>query len=81
MMNQHGPARTNTEGHVEEQLLTIDEVAGRLRVSRWSINRYIKSGALKAIKADGRNGAVRIEVSALAAFIQAHTVTAEERTR
>jgi excisionase family DNA binding protein len=69
---------------VEEQHLTVDEVAGLLRVSRWSVGRYIKSGALKATKADGRNGAVRIPLSSYAAFIEDHTehpVTAEERTR
>ncbi|MEV4384364.1 helix-turn-helix domain-containing protein [Micromonospora sp. NPDC049580] len=66
---------------MDEQFLTIDEVAGRLRVSRWSVRRYIESGALKATKADGRNGAVRIPLSSYVAYIEAHTVTAEERTR
>jgi excisionase family DNA binding protein len=66
---------------VDEQHLTVDDVANILRVSRWSVGRYIKSGALRATKATGRNGAVRIPVSALSAYIEAHTVTAEERTR
>lgn len=66
---------------MEEQFLTVDEVATRLRVSRWSVGRYISSGALKAIKAPGPNGAVRIPESSYAAFITDHTVTAEERTR
>ncbi|MEU5965925.1 helix-turn-helix domain-containing protein [Micromonospora parva] len=66
---------------MDEQFLTIDEVAGRLRVSRWSVHRYIKSGALKAIKADGRNGAVRIPLSSFVQCVNDHTVTAEERTR
>ncbi|MEK8108696.1 helix-turn-helix domain-containing protein [Micromonospora sp. M12] len=68
-----------------EEFLTIDEVAERLRVSRWSVSRYIKSEALHAIKGDGRNGPVRISLSSYVAFIEAHTqprtVTAEERTR
>ncbi|WP_431728238.1 helix-turn-helix domain-containing protein [Verrucosispora sp. TAA-831] len=68
-----------------EQHLTVDEVADLLRVSRWSVGRYIKSGALEATKADGRNGAVRVRLSSYVAFIEAHTegriVTAEERTR
>lgn len=66
---------------MEEQFLTVDEVAERLRVSRWSVGRYISSGALKAVKADGRNGAVRISAASYAAFINDHTVPAEERTR
>lgn len=64
-----------------EQHLTVDEVAALLRVSRWSIGRYVKSGALSATKAPGPKGAVRIPVSALNAFIEAHTEHAEERTR
>lgn len=69
--------------HVEtERFLTVEEVAAILRVSRWSIGRYIAAGALKAIKSDGPNGSLRIPVSALTAYIEAHTVTAaEERTR
>ncbi|MGC4769239.1 helix-turn-helix domain-containing protein [Micromonospora sp. DT44] len=66
---------------MEEEFLTVDEVAARLRVSRWSVGRYITSGALHAIKGDGRNGPVRIPISSYRAYIDAHTVTAEERTR
>lgn len=65
---------------MEEQFLTVDEVAARLRVSRWSVGRYIKSGSLKAVKAPGPKGAVRVSISSYVAFIEAHTVTAEERT-
>ncbi len=65
-----------------EQQLTIDEVAQYLRVSRWSITRYIKSGELGATKDSARrNGAVRIPLSSLNDFIAAHTVTASEETR
>ncbi|SCL16504.1 DNA binding domain-containing protein, excisionase family [Micromonospora pallida] len=63
-----------------EQYLTVDEVAKSLRVSRWSIGRYIKAGALTAIKADGPNGSIRIPLSSLTAYLEAHTVKAEERT-
>jgi excisionase family DNA binding protein len=66
---------------VVEQHLTVDEVADLLRVSRWSVGRYIKSGALKATKAPGPNGAVRIPISSYQAYIEAHTVTASEETR
>lgn len=63
---------------MEEQHLTVDEVAELLRVSRWSVGRYIKAGALKATKAAGPNGALRIPVSSYREYIQAHTVTARE---
>jgi excisionase family DNA binding protein len=66
---------------VDEQHLTVDEVADLLRVSRWSVGRYIKSGELKAIKACGANGAIRIPLSSYRAYIKAHTVTASEERR
>ncbi|MEU8329847.1 helix-turn-helix domain-containing protein [Micromonospora sp. NPDC048839] len=64
-----------------DRYLTVDEVASVLRVSRWSVGRYITSGALHAIKGDGRNGPVRIPLRSLNAYIENHTVSAEERTR
>jgi len=63
---------------LEEQFLTVADVAALLRVSRWSVKRYIDSGELRAIKADGRNGAIRIPVSSYRDYIERHTVTAEE---
>lgn len=64
-----------------EQYLTVEDVAKILRVSRWSVGRYIETGALKAIKAEGPKGAIRIPLSSLTAYIEAHTVTAKERTQ
>lgn len=63
-----------------ERFLTVEEVAEILRVSRWSVGRYIKAGALNAIKGDGPNGSIRIPLSSVTAYIEAHTVRAEERT-
>lgn len=63
---------------MEEQYLTVGEVADLLRVSVWTVRRYTKSGALRATKADGPNGSLRIPVSAYREYIQAHTVTARE---
>lgn len=63
---------------MEEQYLTVAEVADLLRVSRWSVGRYIDAQELTAIKADGKNGAVRVPVSSLRDYIDRHTVTAEE---
>lgn len=43
------------------KLLTVEEVADRLRVSRFTVYRWIKKGILEAIKIDG---AVRVEEEA-----------------
>lgn len=64
---------------MEDQHLTVKEVAQTLRVSRWSVGRYIAAKELEAIKADGPNGAVRIPLSSLRDYIRRHTVTAEEK--
>lgn len=63
---------------MDEQHLTVAEVAERLRVSEWTVRRWIKSGALRAIQADGPNGAYRIPASGYREYLDAHTVTAEE---
>jgi Response regulator of citrate/malate metabolism len=69
---------------VEEQFLTVDEVAESLRISRWSVGRYINAGLLEAVKLPGpdgrpsRNGAVRIPLRSYEQFIQRNTVTARE---
>ncbi|WP_320066707.1 helix-turn-helix domain-containing protein [Micromonospora sp. RTGN7] len=64
-----------------DRFLTVQEVAEILRVSRWSVGRYIDAGALEAVKGDGPNGSIRIPLRSLNAYIDAHTVNAEERTR
>lgn len=63
---------------MQERYLTVKEIAGVLRVSRWSVGRLIEAGELSAVKADGRNGAIRIPESSVHAYIQRHTVTAKE---
>lgn len=63
------------------EFLTVDEVATALRVSRWSVRRYIAAEELEAVKAPGRNGAVRIPLRSYQAFIQRNTVTASEEER
>lgn len=60
------------------KFLTVDEVGEILRVSRWSVARYIAAGELTAVKADGRNGAVRVPVESVQQYIETHTVNAEE---
>jgi excisionase family DNA binding protein len=65
---------------VDQPFLTVDEVGAYLGVSRWSVTRYIKAGALEAIKlGDARNAPIRVPLSSVQACIQSHTVTAEEK--
>ncbi|MFC8846744.1 MULTISPECIES: helix-turn-helix domain-containing protein [unclassified Micromonospora] len=65
-----------------DRFLTVQEVADVLRVSRWSVGRYIEAGALEAIKGDGPNGSVRIPLRSLHAYIEARTVgSPEAKTR
>ncbi|MFG1802421.1 helix-turn-helix domain-containing protein [Micromonospora carbonacea] len=64
-----------------DRFLTVQEVADILRVSRWSVGRYIGAGALEAIKSDGPNGSVRIPLRSLRAYIEAHTITIAEGGR
>lgn len=51
------------------KLLTLDEVAERLQVSRRTVQRHIKAGKLVAIK---MNRAVRVRHSDLEKFIEEH---------
>lgn len=64
-----------------DRFLTVQEVAGVLRVSRWSVGRYIGAGALEAIKGDGPNGSIRIPLRSLHSYIEAHTIAGVEGGR
>lgn len=67
---------------MEHQFLTVDEVADALRVSRWSVGRYIAAGELEAVKSPGaRNSAVRIPLRSYQDFIRRNTVTASKEMR
>ena len=59
---------------VDERYLTLPEVAERLKVSRRTIYRWIKSGDLNAYQF-GRE--YRITESALKDFLEAHRFRAE----
>ncbi|XTZ18153.1 helix-turn-helix domain-containing protein [Micromonospora echinospora] len=63
---------------MDEQYLTVREAATYLGLSRWTVRRYVDLGELSAIKGDGERGAFRISASSVRAYIQRHTVTAEE---
>lgn len=61
--------------------MTIDECAALLRISRWTVSRMVKDGELTAVKAKGRNGAVRIETASVDDYLARHTVQATASTR
>jgi excisionase family DNA binding protein len=53
-----------------QQLLTVAEVAARLRQSRWSVYRKIERGELSAVRvSDSPNGPLRVPADELDAFI------------
>ncbi len=53
-----------------DKLLTCEQVAEKLKVSIFSVYRYVKAGKLKAIKYTARN--FRIEEKDLKQFIKKH---------
>jgi len=57
---------------VEEELLTVSEVARRLRVDDTTVRRWIKSGALEAITLPhkGKRQAYRVKKSTLDKLLQ-----------
>jgi excisionase family DNA binding protein len=58
-----------------EELLTVREVARRLRVDDTTVRRWIKSGALEAITLPhrGKRQAYRVKKSTLDALLQSPT--------
>ena len=56
---------------MDEQLLTVEEVARRLRVDETTVRRWIKSGTLEAITLPhrGKRQAYRIRQSTLDAIL------------
>lgn len=61
--------------------MTVDEVAAWLRVSRWTVGRLVKTGELTAIKAGGRNGAIRVDADSVEDYLKRHTIQATASTR
>ena len=53
-------------------LLTMQEVANRLKVSVWTVRRYIRDGKLKAIKL---NRGLRVREEDLERFLQEREIT------
>jgi excisionase family DNA binding protein len=57
------------------ELLTISEVALAMKVSERTVRRLIKSGDLPAYRVGGR-GQLRVEMSELERYVEAHRVRA-----
>lgn len=59
---------------MEQQYLTVREVADYLGISRWTVVRYVEVGELDAIKANGERGAYRVSMASVSAYLDRHTV-------
>ncbi len=54
------------------QYLTVDEVATRLKVSSWTVKRWLRDGELKGVRL-GKNGPWRTSEEDLARFLEEST--------
>lgn len=57
-----------------QPMLPVSAVCERLACSRTTAYRLIRTGALKAHKNPGPNGALRVSEESLDAYLAAHTV-------
>jgi excisionase family DNA binding protein len=60
-------ARHNTE-HVEDELLTVEEAAGRLKLHPVTVRNMLRAGAIRGMKIGTQKW--RVPVSALKDFIE-----------
>lgn len=59
-----------TAQHEPQQLLTVNEVAERLRLSRYTIYRLISAGTIPAVRVgQGRFAPLRVDAAELHEFI------------
>jgi excisionase family DNA binding protein len=65
--------------HMNEQLLTVEEVAERLRLDPEAVRRYLRSGELRGMRF-GNRGGWRISEVDLAAFLAARRPDPYEQT-
>ena len=56
---------------VAEELLTVSEVAARLRVSEYTIRNWLRAGRLKGYRPGGTKAGWRIKATNLAQFVAA----------
>jgi excisionase family DNA binding protein len=60
------------------KLLTVDQVADRLQVSKWSVYRRVAAGELPAVKlGDGPRAPIRIDLGELVAWLYSEGTTHE----
>lgn len=61
---------------MSEQLLTLNEVAERLRVSRSAVERWVRSGELPSYKlGEGRTAPRRVSEGDLSSFVAKRRTT------
>lgn len=61
-------------------LLTRDEAAKRLRVHVGTVDRRIRAGLIRAIKAPGTQGSIRISEEAIADYIKQQTLVVDSES-
>ena len=64
---------------VESPLLTVAEVAVKLRVNPETVRRWIRTGALPAIQIGGRRAGLRIEAAHVEAYVEQRRLRLGER--
>lgn len=55
---------------VDEPLLTVKEVAARLRVSEWAVTNWLRTGELKGWRLGGKRAGWRIRESEFRRFVE-----------
>jgi excisionase family DNA binding protein len=54
-----------------DELITADEVMRILKISRATLNRWVKAGKIQALKlGEGKKGAVRFRLKDIEAFVE-----------
>lgn len=63
----------------ESPLLTVAEVAAKLRVTPETVRRWIRAGALPAIEIGGRRAGLRVEAAQVEAYVEQRRLRLGER--
>lgn len=69
----HAPI-INTEASTERILLTVDEAADTLRISRWTLNRLVQERQLASVTIGARR---LIPLDDITKFVEAHRISSE----
>jgi excisionase family DNA binding protein len=54
--------------------LSTAETCERLRLSRWTVSKLVRSGELEAVKGPARNSPLRITKASIDAYVERYTV-------